>query len=106
MKIDGNNIGGAAPAGAQETAGAESARKAARLGYRSPVDSSPVANHEPGTDEVALSDLGQTLSRLAQTEAGREARIGQLEAAYAQGTLDADPQIAARKLVDDAFHNE
>jgi flagellar biosynthesis anti-sigma factor FlgM len=105
MKIDGNNIGGAAPANAQETAGLESARKAARLGYRSPVDASPAAI-EPGADEVALSDLGQTLSRLAQSESGREARIGQLEAAYAQGTLETDAQATARKLVDDAFHNE
>ena len=116
MKIDGNIPGGhspepiqkpsAAPPGAAEASGAEAARKAARIGYRNSAATSETASGSHA-DQVTLSGLGRELSRLTHAaNAGREANVEKLAAQYEQGTLPQDTRQVARKLVDDAFHNE
>ncbi len=53
-----------------------------------------------------MSGLGQTLSRLANADNGREARIELLAAEYASGKLEIDAGRVAAKIVDDAFVND
>lgn len=109
MKIDGNNLGGLQPESPLQKPGTEpeAARKAARIGYRNPVESSSEATPGPTPDEVSLSGLGRELSRLTNhANAERETRIEKLAADYEQGGLAANDAATARKLVDDAFHNE
>ena len=117
MKIDGNIPGGhspepiqkpsAAPPGAAEASGAEAARKAARVGYRNSAESPSEAASGSHADQVTLSGLGRELSRLTHAaNAGREAKVEKLTVQYELGTLPQDTGQVARKLVDDAFHNE
>lgn len=118
MKIDGNQLGGGvapesniqnparSPGGLPQPTGAEGTRRAARLGYENTTEPSSEASLSQTTDEVALSGLGQTLSRLANADNGREARIELLAAEYASGKLEIDAGRVAAKIVDDAFVND
>ena len=118
MKIDGNQFGGGvapesniqnparSPSGLPQPSGAEGARRAAKLGYENSTESIADSSASQSTDEVSLSDLGQTLSRLANADGGREARIEVLAAQYASGKLETDAGRVATKIVDDAFVND
>lgn len=118
MKIDGNQIGGGvapepniqnparSPGALPQPTGAEGARRAAKLGYENSTESPTDSSISQTTDEVSLSDLGQTLNRLASADGGREARIELLATQYASGKLEIDAGRVATKIVDDAFVND
>lgn len=112
MKIEGNNVGGISPEAPVQkpgvaAGGSEAARRAARIGYDAPVEGTG-GGAESGsqTDQVELSELGLELLRLAKSDPKREARIAQLASEYETGRFEPDSSATARKLVDDAFHNE
>lgn len=112
MKIDGTQFGGVSQQspvqkpGLQETTQSESTRRAARLGYRDTGDKTTEAGLDAAPDQVELSGLSRTLSKLANSDEDRQARIDQLAAQYADGKLEVDAGKVATKIVDDAFHSD
>ena len=106
MKIDGNQLGGVPPESTISKTGAagdaEATRRAARLGYRNSSDG-PSGFESGSTDEVAISGLGQGLSRV---DSDREARIEKLAAQYDQGGIPVDSGQLAKKVIDDAFFKD
>ncbi len=117
MKIDGNQLGGVAPepnlqkpgqasGGLPQAGGTEGARRAAKLGYENTADLAAESDSAAASDQVALSGLGQELSRLVNADADRDKRIEKLASDYSAGRLDVDAGKVAAKMVDDAFHSE
>jgi flagellar biosynthesis anti-sigma factor FlgM len=103
MKIDGNQLGGVQKPGFQEAQQAENAKRAARLGYRDSAERTSESGLDSPPDQVELSGLGRELSRLANADTGRQARIDELSTQYAEGKLHVDAGKVAAKIVDDAF---